>query len=395
MDRVHTHYDNLKVTRNAPAEVIKAAYRAMAQKYHPDINKSPDAARVMKIVNEAWAVLSDPGRRADHDRWIASEEKVANEKARAPKSTESTFKAGSTEFSYTKPASSSGAPYRANGEPRKTNPQHSSGSGYSAHPGTATEGYKASTPDWIRSVIELVGQLSKKFNVSHRSIYISAFLLLSICALFLYINISSKPSGKADGRNIASAERKLPRNSDVLDSGSDSSPSNSVSTSQKFKPNPSAAPTQRSPEYTFKPIKEDKDKFEVISVPKRQSNGYLKDERQIFAGGYSTFTIDNSNGSHDAEVRLYLGTKQVRSMFVQVGTKFTAEKLSPGTYKLRYKMSINGVDKAFQAKEDFTLSQTVTETETGTRTQFSRMTVTLFKVRDGNMQTEEIPLGSF
>jgi hypothetical protein len=37
----------------------------------------------------------------------------------------------------------------------------------------------------------------------------------------------------------------------------------------------------------------------------------------------------------------------------------------------------------------------VTETDTGTRTRFSRMTVTLYKVSDGNMQTEEVPASSF
>ena len=55
----HTHYDNLKVTRNAPLEVIKAAYKTLAQKYHPDLNPgNPDAVRVMTIINAAYATLS-------------------------------------------------------------------------------------------------------------------------------------------------------------------------------------------------------------------------------------------------------------------------------------------------------------------------------------------------
>lgn len=70
------HYDNLKVMRNAPPGVIRAAYRALAQQYHPDVNRSPDAERIMKVINEAYAVLSDPERRAEHDAWIADQLKT-------------------------------------------------------------------------------------------------------------------------------------------------------------------------------------------------------------------------------------------------------------------------------------------------------------------------------
>lgn len=75
MPRVHTHYDNLKVARNAPPEVIRAAYKTLSQKYHPDRNgNSPDAIRVIQIINSAYAVLSDPDKRREHDEWIARAE---------------------------------------------------------------------------------------------------------------------------------------------------------------------------------------------------------------------------------------------------------------------------------------------------------------------------------
>ncbi|HQR19565.1 MAG TPA: DnaJ domain-containing protein [Burkholderiaceae bacterium] len=67
---LHTHYDQLKISRSAPPEVIRAAYRVLAQRYHPDLNRTPDAARIMTLINEAYAVLSDPQRRAEHDAWI-------------------------------------------------------------------------------------------------------------------------------------------------------------------------------------------------------------------------------------------------------------------------------------------------------------------------------------
>ena len=75
MAKIHTHYDNLKVARMAPQEVIRAAYKALSQKYHPDKNPGDEkAARIMAILNSAYTILSDPIRRREHDEWIAAEE---------------------------------------------------------------------------------------------------------------------------------------------------------------------------------------------------------------------------------------------------------------------------------------------------------------------------------
>jgi len=75
MAKIHTHYDNLKVARGAPGEVVRAAYKALSQKYHPDKNPGDEkAARIMAIVNTAYNTLSDPVRRKEHDEWIAAEE---------------------------------------------------------------------------------------------------------------------------------------------------------------------------------------------------------------------------------------------------------------------------------------------------------------------------------
>jgi curved DNA-binding protein CbpA len=69
--KVRTHYDNLKVARDAPAEVIRAAYKSLSQKYHPDRNSGdPKASRTMAIINAAYRVLSDPDLRKKHDDWI-------------------------------------------------------------------------------------------------------------------------------------------------------------------------------------------------------------------------------------------------------------------------------------------------------------------------------------
>lgn len=62
------YYETLGVTRDASAEDIKKAFRKLARKYHPDVSKEPHADLRMKEVNEAYAVLSDPEKRAAYDK---------------------------------------------------------------------------------------------------------------------------------------------------------------------------------------------------------------------------------------------------------------------------------------------------------------------------------------
>jgi curved DNA-binding protein len=61
------YYQTLGVARDATAEQIKKAYRALARKHHPDLSKEAGAEARMKEVNEAYAVLSDPEKRAAYD----------------------------------------------------------------------------------------------------------------------------------------------------------------------------------------------------------------------------------------------------------------------------------------------------------------------------------------
>ena len=61
------YYEILGVTRNATEKEIKSAYRKLAKKYHPDVNKAKDASEKFKDVNEAYEVLSDPQKRQRYD----------------------------------------------------------------------------------------------------------------------------------------------------------------------------------------------------------------------------------------------------------------------------------------------------------------------------------------
>jgi curved DNA-binding protein len=62
------YYAALGVPREASGDEIRKAFRRLARKYHPDVSKEPDAEARMKEVNEAYAVLSDPEKRAAYDQ---------------------------------------------------------------------------------------------------------------------------------------------------------------------------------------------------------------------------------------------------------------------------------------------------------------------------------------
>ena len=82
MTQFQCHYESLKVTRDAPAEVIRAAYRSLSQKHHPDKNIGNDeAARVMSRLNFAYSVLSDEEQRKRYDLQILREQLARGEHA--------------------------------------------------------------------------------------------------------------------------------------------------------------------------------------------------------------------------------------------------------------------------------------------------------------------------
>ncbi|MFD9126278.1 DnaJ C-terminal domain-containing protein [Kitasatospora sp. NPDC059571] len=67
--RAHTdYYATLGVPPDADRDGIHAAFRSLARRYHPDRNPSPGAQERFKEIAEAYAVLSDPDRRAAYDR---------------------------------------------------------------------------------------------------------------------------------------------------------------------------------------------------------------------------------------------------------------------------------------------------------------------------------------
>src|SRR5262245_61612101 len=98
-------YKTLQVDPEAEDEVIQAAYRRLARKYHPDLTEAPDAAARMSAINAAWEMVGDPDARRAYDAQRAFEvgrppatdasASTASSTARRPPSPPTTGQAGS------------------------------------------------------------------------------------------------------------------------------------------------------------------------------------------------------------------------------------------------------------------------------------------------------------
>ena len=63
-------YETLGVSSNASDDEIKKAYRRLAMQFHPDRNNTSQAESRFKAVSEAYSILSDRGKRSDHDAYL-------------------------------------------------------------------------------------------------------------------------------------------------------------------------------------------------------------------------------------------------------------------------------------------------------------------------------------
>jgi hypothetical protein len=72
-DEAQTLYQVLAVKKSASTAEIKTAFRRLAKQWHPDVCKEPNAAEQFKRIGEAYAILSDPNKRARYDAGLALE----------------------------------------------------------------------------------------------------------------------------------------------------------------------------------------------------------------------------------------------------------------------------------------------------------------------------------
>jgi hypothetical protein len=292
MSKLRTHYDNLKVARDAPIEVIRAAYKSLSQKFHPDRNPdNPHAGKVMTIINASYEVLSDPVKRREHDLWIQEKERVATP---SPSPT-------------TAPSSST---YRATG---------------SQHAQSAVRDRR-----------------STRFKI----------LILALVFVVLWLWIAGNPPSPKDA-------------------------------AKPYDP----TPPETQPQLTILPPP-----APAYSRPSTAPNGapwpataaYVSGLKRLHTNGLSNVTVDNSRNDADVFVKLVTldgpEAYPIRQFFIPAYSKFTVNKVRAGSYDIRYRDLDTG---ALSRSERFTLEE-VQEFD-GAR--YSSVTMTLYKVQNGNMQT--------
>ena len=302
MKTFRTHYDNLKVARDAPDIVIRAAYKSLSQRFHPDKNPGDErAAQVMSIINRSYEILSDPQKRAEHDVWIALEEK------KHQKST----------------AQSDTAPIPPQ---RQTPPQPTQA--------------KLPSHSILKKVLLWPFKLVLQIIVAVPQL---AVLGLIFGGIALY--------------DAVTPDRPPPPGP------------------KPYSATPVAQPTR--PSYSRPPTAPNGNPWPV-------SAGYIKGYQRLHANGLSTVTVDNSRNDSDVFVKLVsLDGAQaypVRQFYIPAFASFTLNKVTAGSYDVRYRDLTNGGLSRSEASQ-------LEETPTYDGTQYSNITMTLYKVQNGNMQT--------
>jgi hypothetical protein len=119
---------------------------------------------------------------------------------------------------------------------------------------------------------------------------------------------------------------------------------------------------------------------------------YLRGLPRTNFGGLSSVTIDNSGNDSDVFVKLVSldgpAARPVRFFFIPAHGRFTTEQVTAGTYDVRYRDLSQG---SLARSEQFS----VEETRTLDGTQYSNITMTLYKIRNGNMRTYNLAEDEF
>ena len=386
MSKVNSHYENLKVARNAPPEVIRAAYRSLSQKHHPDRNPdNEDAARIMKVINAAYEVLSDPTKRREHDQWIATAEAGESDANQQPPHNSTPHRGQSSTFEETEKRQKSTSSQAAVSKAKHFAAHVSKNWGWyglgilatmmflrepSYTPSTPPHGpkpYQAMPANEPRTITDEKNLATKpkaatseisfeEFAAGERRAESLKTLPAKNTKKFLTdeeLFGSAKPSAANDGSLSYDEWKAL---------GASAAPHPQRTAGEKHG-RPNAAPNGQ---------------------PWPISAGYVRGYKLLHANGFSSVTVDNSRNNSDVFVKLVsIGGAQafpVRQFFIPGYGSFKLNKLAAGSYDIRYRdLSDGGLSRS----EAFNL----VETPIDNGTQYDNVTMTLYKVKNGNMQT--------
>lgn len=376
------YYEILQVHPKASQEIIKKAYQTLAKKYHPDIHPDKDKAdKMMASLNEAYSVLSDSVKRQAYDNSIHKTDPPNNQGAPGQSASGHPSNNNRTqEQQKYSPEMQQIIVARIfahnNGEEIINNTPSSyrwNGCGttlFEKDYNVATQTYVVehwftiffipilpfSTYRILRkgnkylviSRIPFKGSYLKKFIYMHKHNVRSYIGLAIIIALMIGFSVD----------NSAHSKTATP-------------PSSSSKT---------AVPATHNTKTTVKAVPKSGVKTE-----------YTSDNPMLNNDGLCKLTIDNSQNDMPVYVKIWDKNinSPVRSFTINALGKFTAEKLTPGDYEVRYKeLYENDVPTFGQKTQLINLKQI----DQNGNIKYSNTTITLYKVKNGTLKTSQIPI---
>lgn len=338
-----THYDNLKVARNAPDDVIRAAYRSLIEKYHPNRNPSAEAARITKILDEAFETLTDPLRRRNHDRWIVREEqRLAMEQASL-----------------------------------RTQPS-------AVH--LFLKGIIAS----CRGVAHSFSVMVRKNGLGQRLLF--GMLLVGALGYFAFRDRNESPNNDAPlTTQPYNALPVLPRNDLPAVTVA---PVVAPTLAQHYNASPAwVLASGTVPVVPPKSVYQRPARCPQVS-PWPTTSSYLKGYSERATNGHSRVLVDNKQDDSDVLVKIVSTDGPtafpVRVFYVTAHGEFTAHGLPPGTYDIRFCTLANG---ALSRSDSFTLKM-IPDADGGGATAMG-YALTLYTVPNGNVQMHPLNPADF
>lgn len=364
------YYEILQVHPQASEEVIQNAYRALAKKFHPDVYPDKDAAtKIMAQINDAYAILSDAQKRKQYDNLYFSKDDPPRQKNQEANNN-STYDGMSPEMRQFYAAMNRA---KMNNEIILENPSLClstvNGIGATFYGKQDYDAHSNSyiTQHWFTILFFPIIPLGKYRVISKDNKY----LIISKKPLTNFLSdvvrmYLSKPFSLIAWCFILYITIGV--HSEISNSNSNAKPATSV------------------PKQTAQPL--------PAFVPKSDiTTRYVPNEPIANNNGYCKVTIDNKQNSFPVIVRLWdisSSPKPVRTFTIKQGEQFTAEKISPGKYEVRYMHLYENTKSTDVFKsETFTLTQ---YNDANGGANYDTVSFTLYKVPHGNAKKYPISI---
>ncbi len=413
MDQQHkNYYEILEVSQNASSEIIKKAYFSLAKKYHPDSTILPKEESLQKMIllNKAYEVLSDPIKRKEYDTYL-NRQKNTDENSRKDfikmyiqllKICEDILNRLKKEVVYQDG-------YELSNEQICDNL-------YNLFVQTAEplisklypllkNDFKLLTPIFLiyyqfGAAYTWTNDLNKSMKILKQSLpFVSTNgqYYESVCQIISNVEFLQKQQKKQEllkNKNISDSVGNIFRN--ILRNILRNIVAIGIVIACLFVADvifsPSATKSKSKPSVSQEQTSMQEKMMSGLGIPKQGiTSQYVPNEPVLNTNGYSVLTIDNSRNDLPVYVRLWTAENAnpipIRSFTIAGNSTFTVQNIAPGTYEVRYKyLYENEVARTGAKSKPFILS----EEKRNNGVYYDQITLTLYKVRNGNTRMRQI-----